>query len=116
MAVGLILVLSLSGDAFSRAEPFNMVKPYIDPDDHTWGGDQPAGSSDRSVGNPGDPYVGWVTGITPWDVFFNSIFRGSWWYLKIDSSPTKQNDVPAAVIRSNSDERNLEVSSNNKGN
>jgi len=116
LAMGVILVVSLTSVALSRVEPFNLQKPYVDPDDHTWGGDQPAGVSDRGINQPGKPYVGWFSSITTWDVFINNLFGNWWWLLKTDAGSAAPTRSSAAGVRSHSEESNLEVPSNNKGN
>ncbi|MEA3297536.1 MAG: hypothetical protein U9R56_06695 [candidate division Zixibacteria bacterium] len=74
MSVALIfLVGSLGNNAVSRGAPEGYVSPWeIDPDDHTWGGEQRMSDNDTYSDHDSGSFLS--TGILSLDIFFDQIF------------------------------------------
>ena len=115
LVVGLMFIIGLSSDAFSRAQPFDFRSPCIDPDDHTWGGEQEGGSP--SLGRkPEDPSAIWVSGFKSLNVFFNGIVARWWWPENTDTGAASESTDYSVPIHHNNEAKNLEANSNHKGN
>ena len=115
LAIGLVFIVGLSGNAFGLARPYDYQAIYLDPDDHTWGGE-------GSGGSPGthrpteDSSTTWVPGFMPIDLFFNAVLSGWWWPTSADTGAVSQSSDYTVPIQENSGANNSEANTNNKGN
>ncbi len=115
LALGLILVVSLGGQAFSRMQPYNYQDPRLDGDEHTWGGEQEGGAPGlRSVIH--DPSPRTVTGFMHLDVFLNSFFLKLWFVDNARTGVATRATYYVKPIHHDSYDGKLEANSNNKGN
>ena len=114
LAFGLILLANLGGDVYALSHPFDLKLPSRERgDEHTWGGDESGGEIRGSAG-PTSSFIN--TGFIHLDFFVNGVL-GYWWFP--DDTPTGQTGKTTYIVvplRNESDEVNLEVNSNNKGN
>jgi hypothetical protein len=115
LAVGLMFVVSLSSNALPRSQPFDARYPYMDTDEHTWGGEQEGGTPGPSI-KPAQlsPIV--IGGFIPFEVFFNGILVSWWSSNDTGTSEAPQNPYYVVPIQHNSETRQPETSTNNKGN
>lgn len=116
LAVGLILLVCLGGDAFSRVQPYNHRSPFIIvSEDHPWGGEHEGGDPGFESANQDDSrFV--VTGFTHLDVFLNSVFVKWWLGNDIRTGEATQPTHHAVPMHHHSDDLKLEANSSDKGN
>jgi hypothetical protein len=115
LAFGLILVVSLGGQAFPRMQPFDYQSPCLDGDEHTWGGEQEGGVPDLGYVIH-DPSHRMVTGFIRLDVFLNSFFLKLWLVDDTRTGVATRATYYVKPIHHDSYDGKLEANSNNKGN
>lgn len=115
LAVGLIFVVSLSSDAVSRSSLYDIRHPAVEVEEHSWGGENEGGSPDP-VTEPEIPSLNQISGFMPFDLFFNAIFVKWWLSTDAGASEAPQNSSYAVPVQHDSETKQLETSTNNKGN
>lgn len=115
LAVVLMFIVSLSSKAWSRSQPFDAHYPYIDKDDHTWGGENDGGVHGfRTINEP--PTTGGSLSFKPFEVFLNTILIKWWLPNYTGSSNAQENPYYAVPIQQDSETKQLETNTTNKGN
>jgi hypothetical protein len=115
LAVGLMFVVSLSSNALPRSQPFDARYPYMDTDEHTWGGENEGGSPGPVI-EPEKTSRIRISGFMSFDVFFNTILVKWWLSNDTGTSEAPQNSYYAVPVQHDSETRQPETSTNNKGN